>query len=131
MRSPGWMRARPMKPLVDPAVAGVSRARMSLPRLRLGSVSLRSTMRGWCLIMLEPPGVARTSDGTSGNAGGGGPSGARRAPVGDGQHVGVRQEAVDVAFRLQGAFDADRGAVEEALQFGCLLGALEAQGGDG
>src|SRR5688572_3802253 len=108
--------ARPMKPLVAPTVAGVSMARRSPPRLRLGSVSLRFTMRGRCLSMVDTSGCG--SDVLGSDCGGGRRdrlSGSRRA-IGDGQHVGVRQQPVDVALRLQGAFDADRGAVEEALQ---------------
>ncbi len=40
----GCTMATPMKPLVEPTVAGVSMARRSPPRLRLCSVSLRSTI---------------------------------------------------------------------------------------
>src|ERR1041385_1198852 len=131
MRSPGWTIARPMKPLVEPTVAGVSIARRSPPRLRLGSVSLRSTMHGCCLFMVDTSGggrdVGRAGCGRRG-ARRGGPSGTRRAAVGDGHHVGVRQEAVEVAPRLEGALDTDRGTVEETLQLRCLPRPLEAAG---
>src|SRR3954470_11165189 len=97
MRSPGCTMATPMKPLVEPTVAGVSMARRSPPRRRLGSTSLRSTILGRDVITaflrsgpastwgLWPP---RPADGSSG---------LRGAAVGDEVHPGELDAACELA----------------------------------
>src|SRR5687767_2105899 len=125
MRSPGCMMARPMNPLVEPTVRGVSRVRRSPPRLRLGSVSLRSTMRGRVLYMVRLQvglwGVYPRAGVVHGLSGLGSPA------IGDQRHVGVRQEAGGVPVARERPFYAECGAVEQAGHNGGLPPAMQAE----
>ena len=127
MRSPGCTMATPMKPLVAPTVVGVSMARRSPPRRRLGC-DLAEIHDAWavCGHDVPPRHVLRRHEGGAGRGPAGRRSGVGRAAVGDEVHAGDREEARELLSFGAGR-PSERSAVEQRRQLGRLAGVRETE----